>query len=104
MVRPIDAEALKEKMTVSALGGHKRIWVCGVIDDAPTAEPQSAWIPCNERLPKCKEPVLICIYNSEMVVATLDDDKIGFSTDDTWTHRKYVTHWMPLPEPPKEEE
>lgn len=39
-VRLIDANALKSKMTVSALGGHKRIWVCGVIDDAPTIDAQ----------------------------------------------------------------
>lgn len=37
-MRLIDADALKEKMTVSALGGHKQYWVCGVIDDAPTIE------------------------------------------------------------------
>ena len=36
--RLIDANALKEKMTVAALGGHKRILVCGVIDDAPTVD------------------------------------------------------------------
>lgn len=39
-VRLIDANALKQKMTVDVLGGHKRIWVCGVIDDAPTIDAQ----------------------------------------------------------------
>lgn len=39
-VRLIDANALKSKMTVDALGGHKRIWVCGVIDDASTIDAQ----------------------------------------------------------------
>lgn len=37
-MRLIDGDALKEKMTVSALGGHKQYWVCGVIDDTPTIE------------------------------------------------------------------
>ena len=39
-VRLIDANTLKSKMTVDVLGGHKRIWVCGVIDDAPTLDAQ----------------------------------------------------------------
>lgn len=39
-MRLVDADALKPKMTVDVLGGHKRIWVCGVIDDAPTIDAQ----------------------------------------------------------------
>lgn len=39
-IRLIDANALKSEMTVDALGGHKRIWVCGVIDDAQTIDAQ----------------------------------------------------------------
>ena len=39
-MRLVDADALKSKMTVDALRGHKRIWVCGVIDDAPTINEQ----------------------------------------------------------------
>ena len=42
-------------MTVAALGGHKRIWVCGVIDDAPTIDSQPVkhgkWIADNADLP-----------------------------------------------------
>lgn len=55
-VRLIDANALKSKMTVSALGGHKRIFVCGVIDDAPTVDAQPVkhghWV----ELPKALNP------------------------------------------------
>lgn len=49
-MRLVDADALKSKMTVDALGGHKRIWVCGVIDDAPTIDAQPVkrgqWSEC----------------------------------------------------------
>ena len=36
-VRPIDANALKAKITVT-LRGNNKIYVCGLIDDAPTIE------------------------------------------------------------------
>lgn len=51
-VRPIDANALKSKMTVDALGGHKRIWVCGVIDDAQTVDaiPREKWNELKETI------------------------------------------------------
>ena len=55
-MRLVDADALKSKMTVDALGGHKRIWVCGVIDDAPTIDAQMVkhghWV----ELPKALNP------------------------------------------------
>lgn len=37
-MRLIDADALKEKITVSALGGHKRYYVWTLIDECPTIE------------------------------------------------------------------
>jgi len=56
-MRLVDADALKSKMTVDALGGHKRIWACGVIDDAPTIDAQPVkhgkWIPMDEYHAKC---------------------------------------------------
>lgn len=39
-VRLIDANALKKKMTVPALGGLMRFYVCGLIDEAPTIPAQ----------------------------------------------------------------
>lgn len=50
--RLIDANALKEKMTVAALGGHMAIWVRGVIDDSPTVDAvkRGKW-ECQENMP-----------------------------------------------------
>lgn len=63
----------------------------------------SGWIPCSAKLPEVGEPVLIYEpYNDEMVVASLDCDKTGFSNDDYWYGLKSVPFWMRLPEKPKE--
>ncbi len=57
------------------------------------------WIPVTERLPKDEANILVCHKN-------------GFVTTNAWlgTHwwfkneKNPITHWMPLPEPPKEGE
>lgn len=61
------------------------------------------WIPVSERLP---EGGAIVLCNTDYFVEVLQWDKRA----DVWvdqyrSYRKnYVTHWMPLPEPPKEGE
>jgi hypothetical protein len=70
-----------------------------------TLREQQRWIPVTERLPEALEIVLtICVdrrKNSEIHRRINCCDAIG-----EWliTPPLYaVTHWMPLPEPPKEE-
>ena len=58
------------------------------------------WILVKDRLPKHDEIVIICtdenfIYAGELVGDT------WFLDNDSWTAT--VTHWMPLPRPPKGE-
>ena len=58
------------------------------------------WISVDDRLPKKDEIVIICtdknfIYAGELVGDT------WFLDNDSWTET--VTHWMPLPQPPKGE-
>ena len=59
-MRLIDGDALKEKITVPALGGHKRYYVWTLIDECPTieAEPvkRGKWeINSDSYYPYCSE-------------------------------------------------
>ena len=65
------------------------------------------WIPVTERLPKeeacgCR---VLCVLRKKSRGWVWVDDRL-FMDGDFW-HPKHqkgkVTHWMPLPEPPKEE-
>ena len=64
------------------------------------------WIPVTERMPEIGQKCLIA--NREIVVrGWLRPDgvwKTGVSSDELWSKFSLhpPTHWMPLPEPPKE--
>ena len=63
------------------------------------------WIPCSERIPETGKEVLACVNGEvEKFSVTAYQDKDG-----DWISDYYgdvidgeVTHWMHLPEPPKE--
>jgi len=72
----------------------------------------SEWIPVTERLPEDDVPVLACYvgYRSHL----LRPDLLACRHEDEWCHwdgepcsnekcKVIITHWMPLPELPKEE-
>lgn len=97
-------------------GHHERLWYsecgeCFARSDYYNTEGEAAiawntrasdWISCSERMPEVGEPVLIYeLYNDEMVVVSLNCDKMGFSNDDYWYGLRNVPFWMALPEKPK---
>ena len=63
----------------------------------------SEWIPVSERLPVDWCPVLV-------MVRDVGSPLLGSYRENVWFHEQWnttfingvVTHWMPLPEPPKE--
>lgn len=58
------------------------------------------WIPVTERLPKPFEVVYVYDHTKQHVTdayMTLHNEWVGVCMNSV------VTHWMPLPEPPKEE-
>jgi hypothetical protein len=59
------------------------------------------WIPVSERLPKEWKRVLALTNHKAQIVAKLTD--VGWVV--SWNHVPCpeITHWMPLPEPPKED-
>ena len=81
---------------------------------AEKAEAENRWIPVNKRLPKITEyrnenryksmdsnelvPFLVCCKDTEIPFRAFYDGK---NWGDGWNKLK-VTHWMPLPEMPKE--
>ena len=63
-------------------------------------DPEMEWIPVTERLPSVGEKVLvIAIGKGKQYVET---DTLLATGE--WFDYGNVTHWMPLPEPPKEGE
>lgn len=64
---------------------------------------KSEWISVKDRLPKSMEEVLICNDRGYVVVGRLEDNGEWLVT---WSLSGiyHVTHWRPLPEPPKEVE
>ena len=72
-------------------------------DNAHSAEQR--WISVSERLPKDGEDVLVYWNNGRehRIIPTNYDDGVWFDCIfDNVMDDKNITHWMPLPEPPKE--
>ena len=66
-------------------------------------ENEPRWIPVTERLPEAGERVLCyCRANIYEVMKMRTDGDWVYDTNHVYMH-SFVTHWMPLPEPPKEE-
>ena len=61
------------------------------------------WIPVTDRLPKDDSPVLV--YKSRHSEAYGNMETAYYWNQRTWEGciGENVTHWMPLPQPPKEE-
>ena len=109
MSRLIDADALIERMYHDAFETDTDMqkWDSGcwiryklfenAIDDAPTIDAVSEWIPCSKRLPSN-------FSEDETVLATtdVDGDRViaMFALDVKSFYLKgYVSTWMPLPAP-----
>ena len=71
-------------------------------------EKTTRWIPVTERLPETPGEYMVA-YHPCYWDRVHDEIKVGldsFRGKTSWAKKKYqrVTHWMPLPEPPKEGE
>lgn len=71
----------------------------------------SGWISVKDRLPDDSDKIVLVIANGKFGNITLDEafELACYYKDDGWVLESYpdmenvrVTHWMPLPEPPKE--
>lgn len=63
------------------------------------------WIPVTERLPEDKMVVLAYVPDDEYALVQFDKKYsewiVCFTSENISYRSEYVTHWMPLPEPPK---
>ena len=66
----------------------------------------SKWISCKDKMPEDGISVLICSYRGTVSKATYDSDMGYFYIADSELHYNEldITHWQPLPEPPKDGE
>ncbi|WP_353051525.1 DUF551 domain-containing protein [Escherichia coli] len=76
--------------------------------DGPTPVTPDSWISCSERMPEIRQTVIgwngyavrQCVYTRNEYAKTQKGREPRFETLTGIWHG--VTHWMPLPEPPKE--
>lgn len=103
-MRLIDADKLDTRERGN--NSQRTMWreIEWLIKNAPTVDvPQ--WVNVKERLPDCKGEYLVayhpCYWDNvkEETVVGYDSYRGGAR----WARNKYqrVTHWMPMPEPPK---
>lgn len=107
--RLIYADDLKKKAFPDPDSGEGMVYVQDV-DEAPTVDAaevvRGMWIPVTERLPEHCVTVLSYDGRDYRTVKTDSYDhcfECWLSDMDDILDRNTVTHWMPLPEPPKEE-
>ncbi len=110
-MRLIDADALKAEIirrrkAAKTLTGVDMVMLT---DAQPTveAEPVVRWISVKDRLPEKSGDVLVCSRGYCLPV-TYSQRWKAFNASDYDDGTKHainsVTHWMPLPEPPEEDE
>lgn len=82
--------------------GHPMALVDGgdVFDVIPTSDMQPRWIPVSERLPEEKTSVLV-YKHGDWIQPAKRIDVCKYLGDGVF-YLLNVTHWMPLPERPKE--
>ena len=113
MARAIDANVAMKKIREymeDFPNAHTRLAACRAIlsmlgdeDQIPTLTPPNEWVSVEERLPAPTES-LVLVYDG----AGVGINMAWYSYAMGWKYRTglpgvEITHWMPLPEPPKEE-
>ena len=95
------SEAYTEHLSYGGKGDPSEEVYIDALAMAVSALEQTKWIPVTERLPEENVRVLVCFRFTEYSQVEMDTDRIEKGKWYRWS--KYVTHWMPLPEPPKGE-
>ena len=106
------AEAIKrieDHIRVHRIGEYPHIKIAEALNMAISALANdnnvgSKWIPVSERLPEdMDQRVLVKIKDANNIVGHPDMDTDRYRLNNWVRWGGFVTHWMPLPEPPKED-
>lgn len=104
-MRLIDANAAMKLLGGEVIAKYPSTFTMGIlasvreIDNMPTIE-QPTWISCAERLPE-KGGTYLVVEKRTGVVGTRYYYQ---SCPDAFARNGTITHWMPLPQPPKGDE
>lgn len=104
MPRLIDADAMRQEWLEN--GENEYVYDTNAVLDSIDSQPTvNQWIPVTERLPKAWKPVLVrSEYNFTTTAWYIGvPGKWRFTQTNEFMAKDSVTHWMPLPEAPKEE-
>lgn len=113
MPRYIDADALRKEFSERPPDYYSTGYILDTIDELPALSTDEVrgvgeWTSVEERLPEKHVEVLICTED-------YGKNELGFANTaawdgsewiETWNRKEsipYVSHWMPLPVPPKED-
>jgi len=94
----IEGLSMKLHGDEAAIAGMKR-----EIERMVVSGNKPRWIPVTERLPEDRVEVLVSSGMFAPLIEVAFYDGLFYSAWDGETEIAAVTHWMPLPEPPKEE-
>ena len=109
-LRPIDADGLRDNITDIYGGSDRLIYLADVlslIDAQPTLTPPNEWLRVEERLPGMSGNYICAAKDKNGSVWTIPAEwslemKMWFGA--FGEIKNIVTHWMPLPKSPKEDE
>lgn len=113
MPRLIDADTMREEWLEN--GENEYVYDTNAVLDSIDSQPTvNQWIPVTERLPEQDGYYLCCIDGDVRIVffdrfenafgydrTVFDPEILGFMESEFTAYN--VTHWMPMPEPPKED-
>ena len=104
-IRILDPETTKEELV--GIKGYAAMMkvvdeACILAVAALREQEQRRWIPVTERLPDVGSRVIACGEKGGVFVVKSEGITTGFGRMDGASKYRSFTHWMPLPEPPKE--
>ena len=85
--------------TMRAVGVELSECVDHLISNGVTVQ---KWIPVSERLPDENDNTVLVYAAGYMELGWFDEDDSVWKSDEYAWDADEVTHWLPLPEPPKE--